>query len=80
MVTPLFNENGNGRSTSSVNLSPLRSTMTAANISENNNNAVTSVVKSREVSRECEKEPPLDYTDLEGKLKCYVCRSLDIRI
>jgi hypothetical protein len=43
--------------------------MTATNISENNNNAVTSVVKSREVSRECEKEPPLDYTDLEGKLK-----------
>jgi hypothetical protein len=65
-ITPLYNENGNTRSTSSANLSPLRSTMTNINLSENNN-VVTSIVKSTEG----EKEPPLDYTDLEGKIKFY---------
>ena len=58
-VTPLFDEHENNRSISPANLLPLRSMITTTNINE-----VTAIERSRERER-----GPLDYTDLEGKLK-----------
>ncbi|UJR09853.1 hypothetical protein I4U23_014077 [Adineta vaga] len=54
--TPLLNGNGNTRPTSPASSSPLRHTIAATSASIN--------VRSREASREREREP-LDYTDLE---------------
>lgn len=51
--TPLLNGNSNTRPTSPASASPLRHTIATTNI------------RSREASREREREP-LDYTDLEG--------------
>jgi hypothetical protein len=60
--TPQFNGNGNTRPTSPASSSPLRHTVaiTSSNANYANNN-----IRSRDASREREKEP-LDYTDLEG--------------
>ena len=61
-TTPVSNVNGNTRPTSPISSSPHRYTIvtTSASINYPNNS-----VRSREVSREREREP-LDYTDLEG--------------
>jgi hypothetical protein len=69
--TPLFNENCNTRPTS-----PLRHTIAATSTNENytNHKTVTVGARSREVSRERERQP-LDYTDLEGNF--YSCRRDD---
>lgn len=67
LSSPLRTLTANIRSTTPANLSPLRSTIAAIHISENNTNTSSDLVKSRDVSREREKTPPMDYTDLEGK-------------
>ncbi|CAF1410696.1 unnamed protein product [Adineta steineri] len=64
LSSPIRILNMNPRPTLCVNLSPLQPVITVANASENNH-----TVKSREVSREREKEPPMDYTDLEVMAK-----------
>jgi hypothetical protein len=56
--TPVFNGNGNTRPTSPISSSPLRHTVAITNYPN-------STIRSRDVSREREREP-LDYTDLEG--------------
>ncbi|CAF5018992.1 unnamed protein product, partial [Rotaria socialis] len=61
-VTPLFNGSGNTRPTSPAGSSPLRHTVAITNSSANYPNTT---VRSRDVSREREREP-LDFTDLEG--------------
>jgi hypothetical protein len=60
--TPLLNGIGHTRPTSPVSSSPLRHTVA---ITSGGNTYSTSNVRSRDVSREREREP-LDYTDLEG--------------
>lgn len=62
-ATPLFNGNGNTRPTSPASSSPLRQTVNLTNSSANYPN---NTVRSREASRERERQP-LDFTDLEGK-------------
>lgn len=57
--TPTFNGNGNTRPTSPISSSPLRHTVAITNYPNN-------TIRSRDVSREREREP-LDYTDLEGR-------------
>ncbi|CAF0784555.1 unnamed protein product [Adineta ricciae] len=69
LSSPLRTLTANIRSTTPSNLSPLRSTIAAINISESNTNASSDLVKSRDVSREREKTPPMDYTDLEVMAK-----------
>ncbi|CAF1470895.1 unnamed protein product [Adineta ricciae] len=69
LSSPLRTLTANIRSTTPSNLSPLRSTIAAINISETNTNASSDLVKSRDVSREREKTPPMDYTDLEVMAK-----------
>ncbi|CAF1977616.1 unnamed protein product [Rotaria magnacalcarata] len=64
-VTPLFNGSGNTRPTSPASSSPLRQTITTTNSSANYPNTT---VRSRDVSREREREP-LDFTDLEVMAK-----------
>ncbi|UJR36248.1 hypothetical protein I4U23_028980 [Adineta vaga] len=65
LSSPLRALPANIRPTISANLSPLQSTIIPLHTVENNNHIGTDRVKSRDVSREREKEPPMDYTDLE---------------
>ena len=65
LSSPLRTSAGNIRSTTSINVSPLHSSIAAIKAGERSNGTVAELANSRD----SEKEPPMDYTDLEGNLK-----------
>ncbi|CAF5089859.1 unnamed protein product [Rotaria sp. Silwood1] len=66
-ISPLLKENVHTRSISPVHLSPRRANIIITHANEKNPNHTTGTtrIRSRDTSREPEREP-LDYTDLEG--------------
>ncbi|CAF5218038.1 unnamed protein product, partial [Rotaria magnacalcarata] len=70
-MNPSLNGNGHVRSISPVNLSPFHPSIGIT--SSHENSTVSTMMRSRDTSKEREREP-MDYTDLEGNLKN--CRNI----